>query len=108
VGSAIKAVLACEPELALIAVDRVRGHGLTAEQEARANELEAWAWLQRGDADAAGPVIARLPVDDPARRYLDAGLSLLSGVSAAELDALADADPASLSGRFLATLVTAD
>jgi Zn-dependent protease len=107
VGSAIKAVLASEPELALIAVDRVRGHGLTDEQAARADELEAWAWLQRGEPDAADPVIARLPADDPARRYLEAGLSLVSGAAADDLDALADADPSSLSGRFLATLVTA-
>jgi stage IV sporulation protein FB len=106
VGSAIKAVLAGEPELALIAVDRVRGHGLTTEQEARADELEAWAWLQRGDHESAQPIVERLPPADPARRYLDAGLALVSGSDVDDFDELAAADPVSLSGRFLATLVT--
>ncbi|WP_208029236.1 site-2 protease family protein [Rhabdothermincola sediminis] len=110
VASAIKAVVANEPELALIAIARVRAHGLTAEQTVRADELEAWAWMQRGDLPSAAPFIEAVPVGDPARALLEAGRAGLAGQGWEEARRLADphGEGAALSARFLSTMLPAD
>ncbi|WP_334143459.1 site-2 protease family protein [Rhabdothermincola sp.] len=110
VASAIKAVVGNEPELALIAIARVRAHGLTTEQAVRANELEAWAWMQRGDLASAVPFIEAVPVGDPARALLEAGRAGLAGQGWDEARRLADprGEGAALSARFLSTLLPAD
>lgn len=110
VSSAIKAVAGNEPELALIAIARVRAHGLTPEQTVRADELEAWAWMQRGDLASADPLIEAVPTDDPARPLLEAGRAGLAGEGWERARQLADphGEGAQLSARFLSTLLPAD
>lgn len=110
VGAAIRAVAGNEPELALIAIARMRAHGLTPEQTVRTDELEAWAWMQRGDLASAEPFIEAVPPDDPARALLEAGRAGLAGEGWERARQLADphAEGAQLSARFLATLLPAD
>ncbi|MEZ5207389.1 MAG: hypothetical protein R2690_10535 [Acidimicrobiales bacterium] len=75
-GSAAKAVLQGEPELALIAVERMRSFELRDGWLSVADQLEAWAWLQRGDVAAARPLIERVPEGTVARRCLELGREL--------------------------------
>lgn len=74
--AAVRALVRHEPELALIAIERVRAFGLDGPGEANAAELEAWAWLQRGELDRAEAVA---PPNEEARRWLELGALAVRG-----------------------------
>jgi hypothetical protein len=75
-GAAVRALVRHEPELALIAIERVRSYGLDGPDEANVAELEAWAWLQRGELDRAKAVA---PFTEKARRWLELGALAVRG-----------------------------
>jgi Zn-dependent protease len=74
--AAVRALVRHEPELALIAIERVRSYGLDGPDEANLAELEAWAWLQRGELDRAKAVA---PPTEEARRWLELGALAVRG-----------------------------